>query len=36
MITSDFGLFFVIKTAHSFVLQNHGFGNLQLCQTLMI
>lgn len=36
MITSDFGLFFVIQTAHSFVLQNHEFGILQLCQTLTI
>lgn len=36
MSTSDFGLFIFTKTAHSFVLQNHGFGTLQLCQTLMI
>lgn len=36
MIASDLGLLFVTKTAHGFVTQDHGFGSLQLCQTLII
>lgn len=36
MFTSDLELLLIIKTAHSFVLQDHGFGSLQLCQALMI
>lgn len=36
MIARDLGLLFVTKTAHGFVTQDHGFGSLQLCQTLII